>query len=117
MAFYFSAAFFFAGQSGMVILPIWLSGAFAIICFIAGLYCLVVIAFGKVKGVKQGKAIIDKPQNGIHANFNITIDSKDFVDMDTEKVKTIFDGIERIKGTKQLAQEGKHGQTEETTKD
>ncbi|MCJ7655101.1 MAG: hypothetical protein MUO97_07370 [Dehalococcoidia bacterium] len=116
IAFYFSAAFFFAGQSGMVILPAWLSGILAIICFVTGFYCLIVVMYGKGKKAQQDKAIGGNIQGGKHIRLNIRIDSKDFVDMDTEHAKNFFGGLQQITKEESLIQEQQNERTNKTRK-
>ena len=111
IAFYFSAAFFFTGQSGMLTLPAWFSVILAITCFAAGLYCLVILWLKRGGKGQQDKTIGGDIRNGAHTRFNVRVDSKDFVDMDTEQAKNFFDGLQRITGRESLIQEKQDGRT------
>jgi hypothetical protein len=105
IAFFFSAAFFFSEQIGIVTLPPLLSAILAIICFLTGFYFI----FAWYS--KDRKDRRDEVQNEVHTRFNITIDSKDFVNKDTEQTKVFFDGLRGIVGGKSLMQEKQNERT------
>lgn len=80
------------GQTNMIDLPEWLAGILGISCLVIGVY-LLIIWYGRGNN-SVNKKIKDEP----HTRFNITIDSRDFINIDTEQTKVFFDGLERIEG-------------------
>ena len=62
--------------------------------------------FMRDKKTKENHEANRKPNSEPYSGFSITVDSRDFINMDTEQTKVVFDGLERIAG-------GKHGETRE----
>lgn len=63
----------------------------AIVCASLALIIMLILS---VKNIFSSRKKKNKEKSS--ADFNITVDTRDFISMDTKQIKAVFDGLEKI---------------------